>query len=131
MGQQASLDGTKNAGKSLLLSTIIGGVGAIIAWQVLSMWPSLIMYVLLIGLGGLIMGPKIFAGQGMHPAGATWSYGFLTMIIVLAPAVLDGQGGSGADAAFWSRLQMFILATIYGVGAVLVFDALWPAKNKD
>ena len=128
MGQQAGVDQSRQAGKSLLISTVIGGIGAIVAWQALSIWPSLLMYVLLIGLGGLIMGPKIFAGRGLQPAGATWSYGYLTMIVVLAPAVLDGQTGASADAAFWSRLQMFIWATIYGTGAVFVFDALWRRK---
>ena len=129
MGQQAGVDQSKQAGKSLLLSTVIGGVGAIAAWQVLSIWPSLLIYVLLIGLGGLIMGPRIFAGPGMHPAGPTWSYGYLTMIVILAPAVMDGQAGASADAAFWDRLQMFIWAAIYGTGAVFVFDALWRRKS--
>ena len=131
MGHQAGLDQTRQAGKSLLFSTFIGGVGAIIGWQVLSIWPSLVMYTLLIGLAGLIMGPKIFKGPGMHPNGATWSYGFLTMIVVLAPAVLDGQVGASADVAFWSRLNMFILATLYAIGAVFVFDALWPPNPGD
>jgi hypothetical protein len=125
MGQQAGVDQSKQAGKSLLLSTVIGGVGAIAAWQVLSIWPSLLIYVLLIGLGGLIMGPRIFAGPGMHLAGPTWSYGYLTMIVILAPAVMDGQAGASADAAFWGRLQMFIWAAVYGTGAVFVFDTLW------
>lgn len=128
MGQQASVDQTRQVARSLLTSTIIGGVAAIIAWQVLSIWPSLIMYILLIGLAGLVMGSRIFSGQGMHPAGSTWSYGFLTMIVVLAPAVLDTQSGAAAGSAFWSRLEMFIWATIYGTGAVFVFDTLWRRK---
>jgi len=128
MGQQADVDQSQQVARSLLISTAIGGVAAIIAWQVLSVWPSLIMYVLLIGLGGLVMGPRIFAGPGMHPAGATWSYGFLTMIVILAPAVMDSQTGAAAGGAFWSRLQMFIWATIYGTGAVFVFDVLWRRK---
>jgi len=128
MGQQAGIDQSRQVAKSLLVSTVIGGVAAIIGWQVLSIWPSLIMYVLLIGLAGLIMGSRIFAGPGMHPAGATWSYGFLTMIVVLAPAVLDTQSGAAAGSAFWSRLEMFVWATIYGTGAVFVFDALWRRK---
>jgi len=129
MGQQAGLDQTNEAGRSLLMSTAIGGLAAIVGWQVLSVWPSLLMYTLLVGLGGLIMGAKIFAGKGMHANGATWSYGFLTMIVILAPAVVDGQVGSSADAAFWSRLNMFILATLYATGAVFIFDALWPRKK--
>jgi len=131
MGQQADVDKSRHVARSLLLSTAIGGVAAIIAWQVLSIWPSLVMYILLIGLGGLIMGPRIFGGPGMHPAGATWSYGYLTMIVVLAPAVLDTQTGAAAGDAFWSRLEMFVWATIYGTGAVFVFDTLWPRKSAD
>jgi uncharacterized membrane protein YccC len=131
MGQQAGLDQTRQTGRSLLYSTLIGGVGAIIGWQVLSIWPSLLMYTLLIGLGGLLIGSRIFAGKGLHKNGPTWSYGFLTMIVVLAPAVLDGQAGSSADAAFWSRLNMFVLATLYAIGAVFIFDTLWPSKQED
>jgi hypothetical protein len=130
MGQQASTDQTRQVGKSLLLSTLIGGIGAIIGWEVLSVWPSLLMYTLLIGLAGLIIGPRIFAGPSMHPAGAVWSYGYLTMIIILAPAVLDSQGGGSADVAFWSRMMMFFWATLYGIGAVTLFDALWPTRDS-
>ncbi len=128
MGQQAGIDQTKQVARSLLISTVIGGVAAIIGWQILSITPSLTIYILLIGLAGLIMGPRIFGGAGMHPAGATWSYGYLTMIVVLAPAVLDSQSGAPAGAAFWTRLQMFIWATIYGTGAVFLFDTLWRRK---
>lgn len=129
MGQQAGLDQTRQAAKSLLMSTVIGGIGAIIGWQVLSVWPSVTMYALLTGLAGLLIGPRIFSGQGMRPDGATWSYGFLTMLIILAPAVTDSMIGSSAGAAFWSRLWMFILATLYAVASVYVFDTLWPAKK--
>ena len=36
MGQQAENDNTKAVGKSLLMSTVIGGIGAIIMWKVMS-----------------------------------------------------------------------------------------------
>jgi len=132
MGQQASLDHTRDAAKSLLISTVLGGAAAIIAWQILSIDTSLLLYVLLISLCGLVFGPRIFQGPGMHPAGATWSYGYLTMIIVLAPAVLDGQSGSSADAAFWSRLLMLVGASFYGILAVFIFDHFSnsPAKAQ-
>ena len=96
MGQQASLDHTRQAAKSLLMSTLLGGLAAIIAWQILSIYTSLVLYSLLIVLCGLIFGPRIFKGPGMHPDGATWSYAYLTMIVILAPAVLDGQSGGAA-----------------------------------
>jgi hypothetical protein len=129
MGQQASVAKTRADARSLLVSTVIGGLGAIVAWQVLRIWPSLTLYCLLIGLAGLLLGPRIFAGKGMHPDGATCSYGYLTLIVVLAPAVLDGMAGGSADSRFWQRLLMFVGATAYGVSAVYVFDAFWPAEG--
>ncbi|RKX36003.1 MAG: hypothetical protein DRP71_01515 [Verrucomicrobia bacterium] len=131
MGQQVTTDQTSTAARSLLISTVIGGIGAIIGWEILSMWPSLLIYTLLIGLAGLVVGRRVFSGPGMLPTGGTWTYGYLTMIVLLAPAVLDGQGGGSADAAFWSRLLMFFGATIYSVLAVYVFDAFKSSPRSD
>jgi len=96
----------------------------------LSIWPSLTVYTLLIALAGLVFGSRIFSGRGLQTDGDTWSYGFLTMIVVLAPAVLDGDFGSSADARFYDRLLMFVWATLYGVGAIYVFEAFWPRQHS-
>jgi hypothetical protein len=130
MGQQVENDTTRAAGKSLLMSTVIGGIGAIIMWQLLSIWPSLILYTLLVALGGLIMGRRIFSGLAMHAQAGTWSYAFLTMIVLVAPAVLDGPGGSSASVSFYSRLGMMIAATIYSVVAVRIYDAFRPLQRQ-
>jgi hypothetical protein len=128
MGQQATNEGARLAGRSLIVSTIIGGIGAIIGWNILSLVPTLSMYALIIALAALIFGPRIFQGKGMHANAGTWSYGYLTMIVVLAPAVMDSMSGSSANVAFWQRLLMFALATLYGVAAVYVVDAFRPGK---
>jgi len=62
----------------------------------------------------------------MHPKGAMWSYAYLTMIVVLAPAVMDGFGSDGASSAFYMRLFLFVVVAVYGSAAVAVFDAFWP-----
>ena len=82
MGQQATNGETRKAGRSLVMSTIIGGAGAIIGWQVLSIAPTLTIYALVVAIAGLLMGPRIFQGRGMRPDAATWSYAFLTMIVI-------------------------------------------------
>jgi hypothetical protein len=130
MGQEVSRQGTRAAAKSLIISTLAGGLAAVIAWEVLSMWPSLLLYTLLIAFAGLVFGPRIFSGDGLHHQAETWNYAYLTMIVVLAPAVLDGGFGSSADARFYDRLLMFGWATLYAVGAVYVFDALWPGARR-
>ena len=129
MGQQVSREGTDLAGKSLIMSTLIGGVAALVGWYVLRAVPTLSMYTLFIGLVGLVMGARIFQGPGMHPNGGTWSYGFLTMFVILAPAVMDSAGGAAAGIKFWDRLVMFGLATLYAVVAVHVFDAFRPTPE--
>gem|GEM_PF-3824908 len=108
----------------------LGGIGAIIAWQILSLWTSLTMYALLIGLAGLLIGPRIFRDRGMRANAGTWSYGYLTLIVILAPAVMDSMGGSPAGAKFQERLLMFIGATLYGIVAVYVFDAFRPDRFR-
>ena len=128
MGQQASADHSREMGRSLLESTLWGGAFAMVAWSLLSIWPSLIFYTLLIGLAGLVLGQRIFMGATMHPKFSMWSYAFLTMIAILAPAVLDTPGSSGAEV--WSRLSLFLLIALYGSAAVAVFDAFWPARKQ-
>ncbi len=130
MGQQATNSDARKAGRSLILSTIIGGIGAIIGWQILSITPSLTIYVLIIAIAGLLMGPKIFQGKGLHPQHATWSYAYLTMIVILAPAVMDGAGGGPAGMKFWQRLFMFGATTVYAVGTVYIFDAFTASRRK-
>ena len=131
MGQQAENDKTKAVGYSLLMSTLIGGIGAVIIWNLMSVWPSLILLTLLVVLGGLLMGRKIFAGQGMATGAGTWSYAFMTMLVIIVPAVLDGAGGDAAGAKFFDRIAMMAWATLYGVAAVYVFDAFWRGKAPE
>ena len=129
MGQQASTDDSRQMGRSLLESTLWGGVGAIVAWNVMALWPSLTLYCLLVALAGLIYGRWIFAGPLVHPKFQTFSYAFLTMLVILAPAVLDGAGSSGAGGAFWTRLGLFVVIAVYGTLSVWVFDTLWPERS--
>ena len=129
MGQQATNEEARLAGRSLVMSTMIGGAGAIVGWQILSITPTLTVYTLVIALGALLMGPKIFQGRAMHPQAATWSYGFLTMIVILAPAVMDSAGGGSAGIKFWDRLVMFGGTTLYAVSTVYIFDAIVAARR--
>jgi len=75
------------------------------------------------------MGRRLFDGRALSATGPMRSYGYLTMIVILAPAVMDSASGSEAGAAFWSRLLMFAGAMVYSVIAVAVFDAFF-AKPK-
>lgn len=129
MGQQATGDQTRGAARSLILSTIIGGIAAVIGWEILSLTPTLLIYTLVVGFAGLVMGQRIFQGMAMHSQSGTWSYGYITMLILLAPAVMDSVGGDAASVKFWDRIFLFAGATLYAVAAVYVVDAFRPKKR--
>lgn len=128
MGQQSTADQSDAMSRSMFESTLWGGLGAVIGWYVLAIWPSLLIYTLLIALAALIYGRWIFHGPAVHAKFQMVSYALLTMIVILAPSVLDGTGGSSAGAAFWNRILLFLLIAVYGSVAVRVFDAFWPEK---
>ena len=69
----------------------------------------------------------VYTLVAVRPKFSMWSYAFLTMIVILAPAVLDSPGGSGAE--IWSRIGLFIIIALYGTTAVAVFNAFWPARS--
>lgn len=130
MGQQANARASRAMGWQQLESTFWGGLGAIIAWHIMGIWPTLLIFCLLITLACLIFGAKIFSGAGMHPKGDMWSYALMTMVIVLTPSVMDSAIGSSADAAFYSRLIIFAFIAVYGSVAVLVFDAFATSNRR-
>ncbi|NCF62133.1 MAG: DUF2955 domain-containing protein [Gammaproteobacteria bacterium] len=130
MGQQASADRSAAMGRSLLESTLWGGVGAMIGWNLLSIWPALLPYTLLVGLAGLLYGRRIFQGPAMHPKFSMWSYAYMTALILLAPALMDSPASGGSGAAIWFRVWLFILVALYGTTAVAVFNAFWPEKQS-
>ena len=128
MGQQTTNEGTRQAAHSLIASTVIGGALAIVGWNLLTLVPTLPVYTLIIALAGLLIGPRVFKGQGMQADGAMWSYAYLTMIVILAPAVMDSASGAPAGAKFWDRLLMFGGTGLYALAAVYIVDAFKPRR---
>lgn len=127
MGQQANAETSRSMGREQMESTLWGGLGAIIGFQIMSIRPSLLMFCLIIAIACLLYGSRIFKGPAMHPRAGMWSYALLTMIIILTPAL---TGGGDASAAFYTRMGLFIVIAIYGTLAVAVFDAFWSDKKK-
>jgi hypothetical protein len=131
MGQQANVAVSRSMGKEQIESTILGGIGAIITFWVMTMYSSLLMFCLLVGLACLIYGKRIFQGPGRHPRAGMWSYALMTMLILVTPAVTNTQETGDAGAAFYIRLLLFIVIAIYGTISVAVFDTFWPDPKQE
>ena len=130
MGQQANAQVTRAMGWQQLESTFWGGLGAVIVWYIMGIWPSLLIFSLLIALACLIYGARIFQGAGMHPKADMWSYALMTMVVVITPSVMDSAVGGDASSSFYSRLLIFAFIAVYGTLAVLVFDTFKRPGNS-
>jgi hypothetical protein len=128
MGQQANVQDSRAMGASLMESTLWGGLGAVVIWQLLAVWPSLLFYVLLFALACLVFGRWIFQGPGMHPKANEFSYALLTLLIILGPAVSSDSGD--ASAAFYTRLLLILLVALYGTAAVAIFDRFFGSDRR-
>lgn len=123
LGQQANVGSSAKAARSMVLSTVIGGLGAMAIWSVLRVWPSLLVYILAVLIAGLVFGRRLFAGEGMAKNGSVWSYALVTVLIILGPAVSASPGsGDPADVRFSIRILLFLVVTVYSVVAVFLFD---------
>jgi hypothetical protein len=94
MDQQASTEQSRRLGISRLESTLWGGAGAVIGWQLLALWPSLIFFSLLMALACLLYDRGIFQGPALHPKAQMWSY---ALVVLLVPAVSNSLAGSDAS----------------------------------
>ncbi len=119
LGQQSNVGDSAQAAKSMLLSTLIGGLAALLIWAVLHIWPSLPVYVLGMLAAALLLGRRVFAGRGLAPDGSMWSYALVTVLVILGPAVASTPN---ADFKFVLRIFLMLIVTVYGILAMLLFD---------
>ncbi|WP_224784808.1 DUF2955 domain-containing protein [Marinihelvus fidelis] len=129
MGQQATVESSRSIGLSLLESTWWGGVAAMLAWCLLTAWPSIIMFTLLTLLAGLVFGRFVFSGIAVNPDFSKWTYAFVTMLVLIGPAVTDSPLSDGVS--FGMRLWLFMVIAVYGTVAVRVFDAFFKPESND
>jgi hypothetical protein len=100
------------AGKSLILGNLIGGIAAIIAYEIFTVLPEFFYFVIIVLLTGLIFGKQVFSGK---PMAALWGMGYSTFLLVLCSTTASGT--TDADAKVWTRVVQIMIAVIYIVVA--------------
>jgi len=113
LSQQSSMVDAKSAGKELLGSTFLGGILAFLFWALLGISTNLWMYFLWMLLFSLYFSCKIYQFIPTRYPASFWLNTAMTMILVLGPAIEDSATGTGVYAAFFSRISLFVFATLY------------------
>lgn len=124
LGQQSEVLSARNAGKELLGSTFFGGCFAVLFWVALSIEVNLWMFALWMALSGLFFASKLYAVLPSNYPGSFWVNTFVTMIILIGPAVEDTENGKDVYKAFAVRIGLFVAVTLYAWIAIVFLEWL-------
>lgn len=104
-------------GKALILGNLIGGMAAILAYEVLTVMPVFSYFVMLVILFGLLFGIQVFSGKKAAPL---FGMAFSTFLLIICSVTEAGSNDAGSK--LWSRVFQIMVAVIYVVTAFGVID---------
>jgi hypothetical protein len=122
MSREAS---SELGGKSMIANLIYGGVGMLLAFELLVMVPNLLFMVAVVFTACLIYSSRVFGGG---PSASTWTSGFIGFLLLLGGALLADDVVSMAKLL--DRVMQLFLATAYVVFAYRVIDLIKSALPK-
>jgi len=122
LGQQGSLVSARTAGRELLGSTFLGGCFAIVFWFALKLNPNLWMFFWWMLLFGIVFAAKLYRVVATRYPASFWQNAGVTMLILLGPAVEDTANGKDVQAAFVTRMSLFVAVTLYAWAAVYLLE---------
>jgi len=98
-------------GKALIIGNTIGGLAAIVFYELLVIMPEYIFLVLLTLLAGLMFGSRLFSG---NPKAALYGMAFSTLLLVIGSTT---SSSGEANAKVYTRIIQIMAAVIYVVVA--------------
>jgi len=114
----------KAAGINSMKSTVIGGLYAFIFYQLIVVVPEYYFFVVLMFLTTLHFASRIFSE---HPNAKYYASAFATLFVLVNSSLAEGASFS---SAFLLRFLFIMLATIYVVFGLMVFERYWPQKDN-
>jgi hypothetical protein len=105
------------AGKAMILGNLLGGIFAIVAYELVVMIPLLFFFVLMVLATSLYFATRLFSSS---PKAPLFGMGFSTFLLIM------GQSTTGTDDAggkVWMRVIMIMIAVIYVVTAFGIMEA--------
>lgn len=113
-------------GKALIIGNLIGGLTAILAYEVFTVVPEYFYLILIVLLVGLIFGRQVFSGK---PMAALWGMGYSTFLLIIGSTT--AMGTNEADAKVWTRVLQIMIAVIYIVTAFGLIERFKKEKKSE
>lgn len=129
LAQQANTLSVKTAGRELVLSTLMGALLAAGLWFGLSIWPSLLMLALWLGLLSLWVARRMIRLAATRFPPSFWSNAWITCLILFGPAIQDSASGKDVWMASAMRCSLYIVVALYGWACVALLER-WRASGR-
>ena len=130
LGQADSITSAKHAGRELLGSTFLGGFFAMLFWFGLKLHPNLWMFFLWMLLFSIYFSCKVYRISASRFPTSFWVNVWITLLILLGPAVQDSANGKDVYKAFAIRMSLFVAVTFYAWAAISVLERLRHRRQK-
>jgi hypothetical protein len=133
LGQQGSVVSARSVGRELLGSTALGGLFAVAFWFALKLHPNLWMFFLWMLVFGIYFACKLYRVIATRVPASFWQNTCLTMLILVGPAVEDSATGTDVEAAFVTRMTLFVAVTLYACSAVYLLERMrtWRVRKTE
>ncbi|QXC29029.1 DUF2955 domain-containing protein [Aeromonas sp. FDAARGOS 1409] len=126
LAQQSTSLNARQAGQELVLSTLAGALLAFALWMGLSLWPSLLMLVLMLTLMTLWLARRLVPLVASRFPPSFWSNAWITALILLGPAIEDSATGKDVWLAAAMRCGLYLVVAGYGWLCILLLEQWWP-----
>lgn len=129
LAQQANTLTAKASGRELVFSTLIGALLAAGMWFCLSVWPSLLMLVLWLGLLSLWVARRMIRLATSRFTPSFWSNAWITCLILFGPAIQDSASGKDVWMASAMRCALYIAIALYAWACVALLER-WRTGSR-
>jgi hypothetical protein len=124
LAQQSTGVSVRTAARELLGSTFLAGCFAILFWFLLDLVTSLWMFACWMLVFAIFMTSKFYQVFTSRFSAEFWQNTFVTMIILLGPAVEDSANGNDVYSGFAIRMGLFVAVSLYAFFAVYLLEVI-------
>lgn len=126
LSQNPGLAAGSKAGMGMIVANLVGGIAALVFYNLLVAAPIWIFFALLMWLTALLFGQAIFNS----PKGPLFATGFTTLLILIGSTTFSG--GGDASAKLVVRIGQMLMATGYlALGAWVMGRLGWIPRSSD
>lgn len=118
------LSAGKEAGANSLISTLLGGLCAMVFYWLIVAVPEYYFYIILMFLTTLVFGINIFSGS---PRSKYYGSAFIALLILVNGSMAEG---ASFNELLFNRILLILLATAYIIVALKILDSYWPDKKE-